>query len=84
LNLATLNSQNAVPAAIDSVFVLGWGDVAKEDEIQTTSDVLMGVEVKMITNEQCSSSQGSIWGYQGESILEVLIRSSVTFTRIIC
>ncbi|KAL7504231.1 hypothetical protein ACHAXN_002121 [Cyclotella atomus] len=43
---------------------MGWGDVAKEDEIQTTSNVLMGVKVKMITNEQCLSSQGSIWGYQ--------------------
>jgi hypothetical protein len=63
---------------------MGWGDVAKEDEIQTTSNVLMGVKVKMITNEQCLSSQGSIWGYQGESILEVLIWSSVTFTRLIC
>jgi hypothetical protein len=65
LNLVTLNTQDTVPAADDSVFVMGWGDTAKEDDIQTASDDLKGVEVKMITNEQCSSSQGSVYGYQG-------------------
>lgn len=60
----TLNSQDNAPEAGDSVFVMGWGDTAKEDDIQTISDVLMGVEVKMMTNEDCESSQSTVNGYK--------------------
>jgi hypothetical protein len=41
LKLVTLNSHDDSPAVGDSVVVMGWGDTAKEDDVQTLSDVLM-------------------------------------------
>jgi trypsin len=63
LNLVTLNTDAEAPSVGDSVYVMGWGDTAKEDDIQMISDVLMGVEVKMISNDECDSSKGFIGGY---------------------
>ena len=41
LKLVTLNSEDDMPAVGDSVHVSGWGDTAKEDDIQTLSNGLM-------------------------------------------
>lgn len=63
LKLVTLNNEDDMPAVGDSVHVSGWGDTAKEDDIQTLSNALMTVELKVISNDECSASKGSIGGF---------------------
>ena len=63
LNLVTLNTDDDVPEIGGSVYVMGWGETNPSDDLQTLSDVLMDVEVKLISNEECTSSKCSIGGY---------------------
>eukprot|EP00804_Cyclotella_cryptica_P019408 CCRYP_006591-RA/>CCRYP_006591-RA protein AED:0.03 eAED:0.03 QI:3071/1/1/1/0.75/0.4/5/2863/486 len=63
LKLVTLNDEDDMPAVGDSVHVSGWGDTTKEDDIQTLSNALMTVELKVISNDECDASKGSIGGY---------------------
>ena len=78
-NFVTLNSRKELLNPGDSVFVAGWGDVAAQDHIQITSDALMSVEVKIVSNDDCASSRGTAYGY--EQSLEGQITSNMVCAR---
>ena len=63
--LMTLNSQNNVPSAGQSVTVMGWGHTEVEDNVSfMQSDALMSVSLNIISNQECDASEGTIDGYQ--------------------
>jgi len=63
VDLVTLNSDSSVPNVGDAVTVMGWGDVDIRDDVSKLSDVLMNVQVNVISNQACDDSEGTIDGY---------------------
>jgi len=63
VDLVTLNSDSSVPDVGDAVTVMGWGDVDIRDDVSKLSDVLMNVQVNVISNQECDDSEGTIDGY---------------------
>ena len=63
VDLVTLNSDSSVPDVGDAVTVMGWGDVDIRDDVSELSDVLMNVQVNVISNQECDDSEGTIDGY---------------------
>jgi len=61
--LVKVNDDSSTPSVGASVTVLGWGDTHISDNISKLSDKLMEVDVKVITNNDCDSSSGSVGGY---------------------
>ena len=61
-----LNSDPSVPYVGQHLTVVGWGDTdaRPENEFLFYSDVLMNVDVSVISNEECAASEGySDYGY---------------------
>jgi secreted trypsin-like serine protease len=44
--------------------VIGWGDVTASDDAFELSNGLMEVDVKLISNEECEQSSGTIYGME--------------------
>lgn len=63
VDLVRLNSQSSVPSVGQGVTVMGWGDTNISGDVSELSDALMNVEVEVISNSQCDSSEGEIDGY---------------------
>jgi hypothetical protein len=38
---------------------MGWGDTTLDDETKVVSNVLMAVDVQVISNDECSTVQGT-------------------------
>jgi len=62
VGLVRLNDDPSVPAAGDIVTVMGWGVTETGD----LSDVLMEVDVDVITNEDCEISSDGTDNYNGQ------------------
>lgn len=62
--LVELNSDPNYPNVGQKVTVMGYGDTNPSDNVSDLSSKLMEVEVKVISNNDCDDSSGSIGGYQ--------------------
>jgi trypsin len=67
--MVKLNADASVPSVGQDVWAMGWGDtdIAEDFDLDTNydvdaSDVLMNIEVQVISNEECEASEGSIGG----------------------
>lgn len=58
-----LNSNGNSPQVGQQVTVMGWGDMTQDDITQDLADVLMSVDVNVISNSDCDASSGSINGW---------------------
>jgi len=71
-----LNSDPSYPGIDAQVTVMGWGDMDAADDISTLSNVLLEVEVNIISNEECEQSEGTIgeWeeSYSGQITANML------------
>jgi len=63
VDLVKLNKESNVPSIGSSVTVMGWGDTDIRDDVSKLSDVLMNVDVNVISNNECDASEGTIDGY---------------------
>jgi len=59
-----LNSDSSNPGVDAPVTVMGWGDMDAADDVSTLSNVLLEVEVNVISNEECEQSEGTIGGWE--------------------
>ena len=62
---ARLNPDPSVPAPGMDVTVVGWGDTDISDAVEDVSDVLMKVAVRVVSNDECGSVEGSGYSYRG-------------------
>ncbi|EED92601.1 predicted protein [Thalassiosira pseudonana CCMP1335] len=58
-----LNSDESFPSAGTMSRSMGWGDMAQSDDKTEISDVLMEVDVPVITNDECSQASGTDGSY---------------------
>jgi trypsin len=63
VKLVKLNDDPSVPGVGDRTTVMGWGDTHISDNISKLSDVLMKVQVQVMSNTECDKSSGSVGGY---------------------
>jgi len=63
VDLVSLNSQDSVPSLDQTVTVMGYGDTDIRGSHSTLSNVLMSVEVNVVSNSDCDASEGSIDGW---------------------
>ena len=61
----TLNSDPSVPAVGQEATVMGWGDTDESFFFSELSDVLLKVDLRVMSNDECSNSAGTIFGYDG-------------------
>ena len=61
--LVNLNRDGSFPTAGATAYTMGWGDTIQADDKQKISDVLMVVDLEVITNEECSQAEGKIGGF---------------------
>ena len=62
VELIKLNTDSSVPDIDEEVTVMGWGDTDISNHVSTLTDVLLEVQVKVISNDECDNSSGSIDG----------------------
>eukprot|EP00804_Cyclotella_cryptica_P010938 CCRYP_016682-RD/>CCRYP_016682-RD protein AED:0.25 eAED:0.25 QI:250/1/1/1/0.75/0.66/9/1392/415 len=59
-SIVALNPGNpALPQDGAMVRTMGWGDTTLDDETKVVSDVLMAVDVQVISNDECSAVKGT-------------------------
>jgi trypsin len=58
-----LNTDTNVPSVGEDVTVMGWGDMTSDDLTQELADVLMSVDINVISNQDCDDSSGTINGW---------------------
>mmetsp|Transcript_12537 Transcript_12537/g.27442 ORF Transcript_12537/g.27442 Transcript_12537/m.27442 type:complete len:520 (+) Transcript_12537:260-1819(+) len=63
VDLVQINSSGNSPSTGQDVTVMGWGDTIAADDAQKLSDVLMAVDVNVISNSDCDDSSGTINGW---------------------
>jgi len=63
VDLVKLNKDNNYPSVDEEVTVMGWGDTNIQDSVSDLSDVLMHVDVNVISNNECDDSEGYVSGY---------------------
>ena len=63
VDLVKLNKDNNYPSVGEEVTVMGWGDTNIQDSVSDLSDVLMHVDVNVISNNECDDSEGYVSGY---------------------
>ena len=63
VDLVKLNKDSNVPSIGSSVTVMGWGDTDIRGDVSKLSDVLMNVDVNVISSNECDASEGTIDGY---------------------
>lgn len=83
VDLVKLNDDPSVPNVGRGVTVMGWGDTDIRDDVPAAlSDVLMKVQVNIISNNDCADSSGSIGGggstasYRGQITQNMLCAKS--------
>jgi len=54
-----LNSDSSVPQVDAPLTVMGWGDIDESDDVSTPSNVLLEVEVNVVSNDDCAESEGN-------------------------
>ena len=59
-----INSDASGPEIDAPVTVMGWGDMDEADDVSTLSNVLLEVDVNIISNEECKQSNGTIGGWE--------------------
>jgi len=64
-DIITPNSSHSRPSVGSKVDVMGWGDTHISDRVEQLSDVLMTVDVKVMSNSDCDDSEGYIDGAYG-------------------
>ena len=64
IGLVKLNNDASLPAEGDDVTVMGWG--VTNTNTGSLSDVLMEVDVSVITNEKCDASSDGSDSYEGQ------------------
>lgn len=62
-DVVRLNWDSSVPAVGQEVTVMGWGDFKVDPAVSSISDVLMNVNVNVVSNEECEASEGVVDGY---------------------
>ena len=62
VELIKLNADSSVPDINEEVTVMGWGDTDISNHVSTLTDVLLEVQVKVISNDECDNSSGNIDG----------------------
>jgi len=65
VDLVKINNDPSVPEVGDRVTVMGWGDTDRRDHVSTTSDVLMEVNVRVVSNSVCEKSSDGYDTYRG-------------------
>lgn len=65
VQLIELNVQEDYPSSGTIGMVMGWGDVKEQSDKFEASDSLMTVSADIISNDECSSAQGKLDGYNG-------------------
>eukprot|EP00970_Alexandrium_tamarense_P003181 scaffold481_cov188-Alexandrium_tamarense.AAC.10 len=63
VDLVQINASGNSPSTGQDVTVMGWGDTIAADDAQKLSDVLMAVDVNVISNSDCDDSSGTINGW---------------------
>ena len=59
-DLVTLNKDSNTPSLSEEVTVMGWGVTSENGDL---SDVLLEVDVNVISNNECDAAEGNIDGY---------------------
>lgn len=62
--MVKLNDDATVPEVGGECVVMGWGDTTQDDYTSEASSVLMEVSVNVISNAECSESEGEHGGYE--------------------
>lgn len=57
--LVKINSDSSLPQVGSSARTMGWGDTAQDDDLRRISDVLMAVDVEVISNNECRNAKGT-------------------------
>ncbi|KAL7483592.1 hypothetical protein ACHAW6_009232 [Cyclotella cf. meneghiniana] len=68
---ANLNVDASIPAARDTVTVVGWGDTDPSDDILEPSTILMETNLTYITNARCENSAGLLNTKFGETYTDM-------------
>ena len=63
VDIVRVNSDPAKPRVGETCTVMGWGDTDIRGDVSDLSDVLLEVDVDVITNKQCDASSGKIDGW---------------------
>ena len=64
VDFVKLYSDSTGPEIDAPATVMGWGDIDIADDVSTMSNVLLEVEVNVISNEECEASEGIVGGWQ--------------------
>lgn len=65
VDLVVLNNDASYPDVGDIATVVGWGDTVASEEVTRLSNVLMEVDVKVISNNKCKTSGSDKMNYRG-------------------
>eukprot|EP00581_Thalassiosira_minuscula_P002467 CAMPEP_0183739474 /NCGR_PEP_ID=MMETSP0737-20130205/57136_1 /TAXON_ID=385413 /ORGANISM="Thalassiosira miniscula, Strain CCMP1093" /LENGTH=341 /DNA_ID=CAMNT_0025974291 /DNA_START=123 /DNA_END=1148 /DNA_ORIENTATION=- len=65
VDLVKLNSQSSVPSVGARVTAMGWGDTDSRDNVSRLSNVLMKVQVNVLSNDECEDSSDRYQSYYG-------------------
>ena len=57
-----LNSYDSLPLVGQNVWAMGWGDTIQDDEVFQGSDVLMEIQVQVVSNEDCGATYTEYFG----------------------
>mmetsp|Transcript_24864 Transcript_24864/g.52059 ORF Transcript_24864/g.52059 Transcript_24864/m.52059 type:complete len:283 (-) Transcript_24864:263-1111(-) len=63
IDLISLNDESDDPEVGDEATVMGWGDTDIDLDVSTLSNVLLEVDVNVISNKDCDDSSGTIDGW---------------------
>ena len=59
-----LNKEATDPEDLSLVIVVGWGDVDESENVRQMANVLQEANLKVVSNEQCNNSVGTVGTYQ--------------------
>lgn len=78
LPFVKLNKDSNFPRVGESVTTMGWGDMTIDYITEITPDVLMSVDIHVISNEACANSSGiHVWQeYENGTILTDSVNAS--------
>ena len=66
VQLTNLNTDESFPASGAIGTVMGFGDLKEQSDKYEASPILMTVETGILSNEECSSAQGKLDGWNGD------------------
>eukprot|EP00956_Cyclotella_meneghiniana_P039693 scaffold177304_cov17-Cyclotella_meneghiniana.AAC.1 len=59
VSVVSINKDPYLPRVGSIVTTMGWGDTTMDDEIKLASDVLLDVDVQVISNDDCRLVRGT-------------------------